>query len=312
MNKEVIDDVSDSVARHLNSPAAILSHILGVLAVVKPIFEAAAEIQSRLAALGVTANVAQPLNVTHFHADVHFWSSPRYRHLQRQIQELQERINAIEQRFQEQAQQIGELQSLMHHYSLGSGAHMITMVERKHEELDEQVIAMKSQVSELEQQVYELLAVTAHNGSFIWRIPNVSQRRRDAVNERIASFYSPPFYTSRHGYKMCMRAYFNGEGTGHGTHISLFFVLMRGEFDMRLSWPFKHEVSLILMDQNHRKHIVQTFNPTPDSSSFRRPVSEINVSFGYPRFAEVIAFQDERYMKDDTIFFKCKVHCTLN
>ena len=40
------------------------------------------------------------------------------------------------------------------------------------------------------------------------------------------------------------------------------------------------QVSLILVDQEHRKHIVQTFKPTPESSSFKRPTTDMNVASG--------------------------------
>lgn len=41
---------------------------------------------------------------------------------------------------------------------------------------------------------------------------------------------------------MCLRAYLNGDGTGRGTHLSLFFVLMRGPHDALLRWPFNQKV----------------------------------------------------------------------
>lgn len=53
------------------------------------------------------------------------------------------------------------------------------------------------------------------------------------------------FYTSKYGYKMCLRIYLNGDGTGRGTHLSLFFVVMRGHSDALLKWPFNQKVSLI-------------------------------------------------------------------
>ena len=56
------------------------------------------------------------------------------------------------------------------------------------------------------------------------------------------SLYSQPFYTDRYGYKMCGRVYLNGDGMGKGTHLSLFFVLMRGEYDALLEWPFRQKV----------------------------------------------------------------------
>ena len=106
----------------------------------------------------------------------------------------------------------------------------LTDLEKKIEELQKEQEGLKTHTSELEMQLQASLAST-HNGSFVWRIPDVSQRRRDAINERITSIYSPPFYTGRNGYKMCIRAYLNGDGSGHTTHLSLFFVLMKGEYD---------------------------------------------------------------------------------
>lgn len=52
----------------------------------------------------------------------------------------------------------------------------------------------------------------------------------------------PAFYTSKYGYKMCLRIYLNGDGTGRGTHLSLFFVVMKGPNDPLLRWPFNQKV----------------------------------------------------------------------
>ena len=54
----------------------------------------------------------------------------------------------------------------------------------------------------------------------------------------------PPLlpHCSSNGYKMCIRAYLNGDGIGYKTHFSVFFVLMRGEFDPLLKWPFEYKV----------------------------------------------------------------------
>lgn len=182
----------------------------------------------------------------------------------------------------------------------------IVVMERKLEDLERQNSMLKVHVSELELQLQASLAST-HNGSFLWRIPDVERRRRDAQEERITSIYSPPFYTGRNGYKMCIRAYLNGDGIGFKTHLSLFFVLMRGEYDPLLKWPFEHKVSLILVDQEHRKHIVQTFKPTPESSSFKRPTSDMNVASGCPQFSTADVLQQNNYVKDDIMYIKCIV-----
>ncbi len=177
---------------------------------------------------------------------------------------------------------------------------------RRMEELERQTSLMKVHVSELELQLQASLAST-HNGSFLWRIPDVSRRKRDAIDERITSIYSPPFYTGHNGYKMCVRAYLNGDGIGYVTHLSIFFVLMKGEYDALLKWPFDHQVSLILVDQNHRRHIVQTFKPSAESSSFKRPQSDMNIASGCPKFAKLTVLDDKNYVKDDVMFVKCIV-----
>ena len=61
------------------------------------------------------------------------------------------------------------------------------------------------------------------------------------------------------------------------------------------------------LDQNHRKHIVQTFKPTPESSSFQRPQSDMNVASGCPQFTKLSTLDDDNYVKDDVMYIKCIV-----
>ena len=183
----------------------------------------------------------------------------------------------------------------------GGGAWVDQHVVDKIAELEGLVAMLKGRVAELELQLQASLATT-HDGVFLWRIPNVTQRRSDAKAKRIIWIYSPPFYTSRFGYKLCVRAYLNGDGVGHETHLSVFIVVMKGEYDALLPWPFRHKVSLVLLGQGHHKHIVQTFKPTPDLPSFMRPESEMNVASGCPQFAPLQVLNDPRYVKDDVMF----------
>ena len=182
----------------------------------------------------------------------------------------------------------------------------IMQVMKSVEELQRTTSMMKVHISELELQLQASLAST-HTGSFLWRIPEVARRKRDAFDGRITSIYSPPFYSGRNGYKMCIRAYLNGDGIGFNTHLSVFFVLMRGEYDPLLKWPFESKVSLILVDQNLRQHIVQTFKPSPESSSFQKPRSDMNVASGCPQFAKLSVLEEGNYVKDDVMFLKCIV-----
>ena len=76
----------------------------------------------------------------------------------------------------------------------------------------------KVHLSELELQLQASLAST-DNGSFLWCIPDVRLRKRDAIDGKVTSIYSPPFYIGQNGYIMCIRAH--GDGIGYDTHVSM-------------------------------------------------------------------------------------------
>jgi hypothetical protein len=150
------------------------------------------------------------------------------------------------------------------------------------------------------------------NGCLLWRITNVYERIQEAKSGRQTSFYSPPFYTARDGYKMCARIYLNGDGNGRNTHLSLFFVILRGEYDALLTWPFRQKVTFTLLDQSESKeHVVDAFRPDPNSSSFKRPISEMNIASGLPVFCPLgkLMSTDREFIKDNTMFIKIKVDC---
>jgi TNF receptor-associated factor 4 len=50
------------------------------------------------------------------------------------------------------------------------------------------------------------------------------------------SWYSPRFYTHPNGYKMCLIVFANGNGSGKGSHLSVFVSLTQGEFDDQLKY----------------------------------------------------------------------------
>ena len=191
-------------------------------------------------------------------------------------------------------------------YNNSNSMDYIRQVEEKTLEVERTLNILSMHHSELELQLQASLAST-HNGAFLWRVPDMKRRIRDARIGRITSIYSPPFYTGKNGYKMCIRAYLNGDGSGEGTHLSIFFVLMKGEYDALLQWPFDHKVSLVLVDQEQKKHLVQTFKPNLQSSSFQRPKSDMNVASGCPEFAKLSILDDPSYVKDDVMFIKAIV-----
>ena len=70
----------------------------------------------------------------------------------------------------------------------------LAQLEKRIEEIAKAVLKCHTQQLQMHLQVS---LASAHNGSFLWRIPEVARRKRDAIEERITSIYTPPFYTGR-------------------------------------------------------------------------------------------------------------------
>ena len=188
-------------------------------------------------------------------------------------------------------------------------------------EKDEEIATLKANVTKMEKTIrsksaeqddrdfrLSLIENGNHDGSMIWKIPQFSQRKADAENGKYTSIFSLPFYSGRYGYKMCLRLYIMGDGIGKGTHLSLFFVVMRGEFDNILQWPFTHKVTFKLINQAGGRDIVDTFQPDPLSSSFKKPTSDMNIASGCPRFVSHTELERGGFIVDDTVFIKCIIN----
>ena len=62
-----------------------------------------------------------------------------------------------------------------------------------------------------------------------------------------------------------------------------------------------------LIDFNKREHISDAFRPDPNSSSFRKPQTTMNVASGCPLFCQLSKLDNPSssvYVKDDTMYIK--------
>ncbi len=109
---------------------------------------------------------------------------------------------------------------------------------------------------------------------------------------------------------MRARLYMAGDGNARRTHMSIFFVLMRGEYDAVLHFPFSFKVSFCLFDQTtQQRHIIDSFRPDIKSNSFQRPRSDMNIASGIPKFLPLTMIQQDNnpYVRDDAMFIKILV-----
>ena len=175
--------------------------------------------------------------------------------------------------------------------------------DRRIESIEHTLALRNVTLADLEEYVKQQ-EFSSYDGQLLWRISDYARKRNDAVTGQQVSFYSPCFFTSRYGYKMCARIYLNGDGMGRGTHISIFFVVMRGQYDALLRWPFRQKVTFMLLDQDNVEHVIDAFRPDPNSSSFQRPRRETNIASGCPMFCSLAELNNHAYVRDDTMFLK--------
>lgn len=167
---------------------------------------------------------------------------------------------------------------------------------------------IQNELETVKQTLSDFSSLSSNDGSYIWKITSVSEKLENAASDRQSSVYSPSFYSSPTGYKMCLRLYFNGDGQARRTHVSLFFVVMRGEYDPILTWPFSYKVTFCLYDQTvNQRHIIDSFRPDIKSNSFQRPRAAMNIAAGIPKFAPISVVRDVNspYVRDDCMFIKC-------
>ena len=120
---------------------------------------------------------------------------------------------------------------------------------------------------------------------------------RVEINLKVVFLYTCSFIS--------FRLYLNGDGDGKNTHVSIFFVIMRSEYDHLLEWPFSRKVTFRLihpMDDSFS--IRESFQPDRSSVSFQKPKREMNIAAGCPQFIAKDELHVRNFLIDDSIFIE--------
>ena len=158
------------------------------------------------------------------------------------------------------------------------------------------------------------LSNVKHTNEFLWRIDGFSEILKKAKNEGKEEIYSDPFYTKTEidgfGYKLKVLIYPDGTGDGKNTHLSVFIIIMKGEYDAVLTWHFRKKVTFTLIDQQDKllKRENKTAKVTGENSpSFTRPTTEENIAVGFPCFISHEELKSQHYIVDDTLFLQVTI-----
>ena len=149
---------------------------------------------------------------------------------------------------------------------------------------------------------------------FIWKVDNfgeILEQAKTGVKEVVES---NPFYTARtesYGYKLKVRIDPNGCGPGKNTHMSVFTVVMKGEYDAILPWPFRKKVTFTVIDQQEdaaqRENVTMEFATGDFPKQHGRPVREENTGLGFEQLISHEKLNSRRYLVDDTLFLQVEV-----
>ena len=191
-------------------------------------------------------------------------------------------------------------------------------MKTENEAQKQEIAEIKTETEEKLQIVEEALAKkkdaqSIQEAAFIWKVDKFGQLNKTAKKGKHKTIYSQPFYTARYGYKMKLRLHPNGHEDGKGTHLSAYIVLMKGEFDAILPWPFAKNVSVSVIDQHdnptERENITALCKAAAeDEKCFTRPTTEENNAFGDALMAPQEDLRDKRkYIVDDTVFLLVSV-----
>ena len=146
------------------------------------------------------------------------------------------------------------------------------------------------------------------NSQLIWKIDKVDFRMTQARLGKVVVLHSAPCYTKQYEYKYCTRLYLQGDGMGRSTHVSLFFVVMKSEYDQLLTWPMQKRITFELINHvNEAESVIESFVSNPRSSSFQRPTSNMNVASGCPMFISIEKFLTGGFIVDNSAYIKTTV-----
>ena len=193
---------------------------------------------------------------------------------------------------------------------LGAGGKL----KRDIEEMKSKVSGMNDRSQDLSKSVADMdLKIQLQenktlNGELIWKIDKVDLRMAQARSGNVVVLHSAPCYTKQYEYKYCSRLYLQGDGMGRSTHVSLFFVVMKSEYDQLLNWPMQKRITFELINHvNEAESVIESFISNPRSSSFQRPTNNMNVASGCPMFIALEKFLSGGFIVDNCAYIKTTV-----
>lgn len=135
-------------------------------------------------------------------------------------------------------------------------------------------------------------------GTMFWKISRLSLRLHDTEN---TGLLSSPFYSSENGYKMCLRLDFY-QASRDDAVLSLSLLIVEGENDHSLVWPFAPVVTFGLLNFGTSDGIYTSLRPKhPVMRCYSDDRGTVVARYSWP------SKRNKEFVKDDCIFIRCTV-----
>nr|CAI5851120.1 unnamed protein product [Callosobruchus analis] len=175
-------------------------------------------------------------------------------------------------------------------------------LEQKTREQDIIIANMSEQISS-----YNLSVTKLHHrycdGCYLWHCTDFKNKLNVMRENPHVMYYSPGFYTSPNGYKLCVRINLSPKDNNY---LAILIHVMKTEHDQALDWPFSGRLSITLIHPMQSfKNIKETMMTRPELDAFKRPVQDMNPKgFGYTEFVLVEEIFEQDFIENNQLVIK--------
>lgn len=181
----------------------------------------------------------------------------------------------------------------------------IVILEQKTREQDIIIANMSEQINSTNLTLSKM-SLRYCNGCYLWYLNDFKKKLNQMHASTLVHDYSPGFYTSCNGYKLCLRINLSPRDPGY---LAVLIHMMKTDHDNTLEWPFTGRITLmILHPRSPQRAIKETMMSRPELDAFKQPIQDLNPKgFGYTEFASVEELLTSGFIENNQLIVKAVV-----
>ncbi len=161
------------------------------------------------------------------------------------------------------------------------------------------VAALSERLSNLQEQIGDLDAMEPEDGSGTIKL--TIEQISGHLHTKTKVLCSQPFYLERIPYKVRIEVHFDNP---EKEMISLLLVIVKGDYDSVIQWPFSQKVTFKLTSFKDSDIALIS---TPDSRTYRKPNLDSNIKFRCTPLS-LTELKTAGVIKEDNIIVECQIH----